>query len=138
MPMDPSRYPADWPAISRRIRDRAGDRCEHPGCGARHGATVCRDRDERPRELEPAEAEVMALEGRRVTRIVNTVHHIGAPRPDGSPGDPEDKHDNRPENLVLLCQLHHLRADAAASIKKAAETRRRRRDRAAGQAALFD
>jgi hypothetical protein len=35
MPHDKSRYPADWPAISRRIRfDRAGNKCEW--CGARN------------------------------------------------------------------------------------------------------
>ena len=32
MPFVKSRYPADWPAISRRIRERAGNRCEF--CGA--------------------------------------------------------------------------------------------------------
>lgn len=35
MPMDRSRYPADWDRISRRIRERAGWRCEF--CGAKHG-----------------------------------------------------------------------------------------------------
>ena len=29
------RYPKDWPAISRRIKERAGWRCEF--CGAAHG-----------------------------------------------------------------------------------------------------
>ena len=28
MPVDRLRYPADWEAISRRIRERAGGRCE--------------------------------------------------------------------------------------------------------------
>jgi 5-methylcytosine-specific restriction endonuclease McrA len=31
-------YPRDWPAISRRIRARAGWVCETPGCGAAQGA----------------------------------------------------------------------------------------------------
>lgn len=38
MPIKPenkSRYPADWPAIRLRILQRAGYRCEHPGCNAR-------------------------------------------------------------------------------------------------------
>lgn len=41
MPIRPemkSAYPPDWPAISRRIRfERAGGKCEWPGCEARHG-----------------------------------------------------------------------------------------------------
>jgi hypothetical protein len=37
MPMDKSRYPADWDAISLRIRfERAGGVCEWPGCTAEH------------------------------------------------------------------------------------------------------
>jgi hypothetical protein len=34
-----ARYPADWPAISLRIRDRSGGRCECDGrCGHDHHA----------------------------------------------------------------------------------------------------
>lgn len=45
MPIRPenrARYPKDWPAISRRIRDRAENRCEgspaFPDCRAENGA----------------------------------------------------------------------------------------------------
>lgn len=38
MPMDPSRYPSDWPAISRRVRDAAGWRCQR--CGISQGSTA--------------------------------------------------------------------------------------------------
>ena len=41
MPMDLSRYPPDWPEISRRVRERAGNRCEgspaYPDCRAANG-----------------------------------------------------------------------------------------------------
>jgi hypothetical protein len=41
MPIRPEQrrlYPADWRQISNRIRfQRAGGRCEWPGCQARHG-----------------------------------------------------------------------------------------------------
>lgn len=44
MPIRPenrARYPKDWPAISRRVRDRAGNRCEgspaFPDCRAANG-----------------------------------------------------------------------------------------------------
>mgnify|MGYP001397670851 CR=1 FL=1 len=34
MPFVKERYPVDWPAISRRIRDRSGGKCEF--CGAQN------------------------------------------------------------------------------------------------------
>lgn len=38
MPIDRKRYPPDWKQISYRIRfERAGGKCETPGCGAVHG-----------------------------------------------------------------------------------------------------
>ena len=40
MPMKPGRYPPDWPAISTRIKARAGHRCER--CGVPDGAYVYR------------------------------------------------------------------------------------------------
>ncbi|HUY77061.1 MAG TPA: hypothetical protein VMV29_09845 [Ktedonobacterales bacterium] len=40
MPMKRDLYPRDWPDISKRIRERAGNRCEWPGCGLANGATV--------------------------------------------------------------------------------------------------
>ena len=38
--MNRARYPKDWEAISASIRERAGNRCEWPGCGVEQGATV--------------------------------------------------------------------------------------------------
>ncbi|HTI15104.1 MAG TPA: hypothetical protein VL461_11135 [Dictyobacter sp.] len=46
-----------------------------------------------------------------------SVHHIGAPRPDGrrvKNGNPGDKHDLRRENLAALCWQCHSQADAPA------------------------
>ena len=40
MPMKPERYPPDWKAISARIRERAGNRCEQ--CGVENGALIMR------------------------------------------------------------------------------------------------
>lgn len=40
MPMQRALYPPDWPVISARIRGRAGNRCEWPGCGLENGAIV--------------------------------------------------------------------------------------------------
>jgi 5-methylcytosine-specific restriction endonuclease McrA len=42
-----ARYPKDWPQISRRIRDAAGNRCE--ACGVQNGALIYRgSHDMRP------------------------------------------------------------------------------------------
>lgn len=35
-----ARYPKDWPAISKRVRDRAGQKCEK--CNAPNGEVICR------------------------------------------------------------------------------------------------
>lgn len=61
-----------------------------------------------------------------------SVHHVGVDRPDGTPGDPHDKLDVRPENLLALCAVCHLRRDLPIHVQHAAETRRRTRI-AAGQ-----
>lgn len=37
MPMNRALYPKDWQAISAAIRDRAGQRCEWPGCALVNG-----------------------------------------------------------------------------------------------------
>lgn len=84
------RYPPGWEAISRAIRKAAHERCEM--CGVANGATVARK------------------EGKE-TRIILTVHHIGIPYAGEEVGDPHDKMDVRPANLIALCQLHHLAAD---------------------------
>lgn len=66
MPMQRHLYPPDWSAISARIRERAGNRCEWPGCGLEQGATVkgkrgpyrvvltCAHLDHNPANCDPA------------------------------------------------------------------------------------
>jgi len=113
MPLDRSRYPAAWEAISRRVRDEAGGRCMW--CGAKQGG----------------------YNTRTGSRVVLTVAHLGAPRP-GSRypwGSKHDKRDVRDCNLAALCNACHLGFDRDDHTRNAAETRRRRRQ-AAGQAAL--
>lgn len=104
MAFDRRRYPADWPAISRRIRfERAGGRCEW--CGVENYS---------------------AIPGRR-GKIVLTVAHLGVPHADGRPGNKHDKSDVRPENLAALCQRCHLNYDRADHLAAAARTRERKR-----------
>jgi hypothetical protein len=83
-----SRYPADWKAISREVRERSGWRCEgspgfFPDCRAAHG------------EPHP------------VTRskvVLTTANLDHTPENNGRPGD-------RP-NLRAMCQRCHLTYDA--------------------------
>lgn len=88
MPMDRRRYPQNWKVISEHVRlVRAKNYCEE--CGAKNG---------RP---HPDTGAIVVL----------TVHHLGVPWPDGTPGDPDNKRDCRPENLKVLCQRCHLNAE---------------------------
>ena len=122
MPVDMSRYPKDWKAISARIRARSGGRCECQGeCGLHNGEDFfypkrrCVERNGEPAKFAKG-------------KIVLTVAHLGVPKPDGSPGDPHDKMDVRDENLKALCQRCHLRYDIAEHVKnrkRTAETKRR-------------
>jgi len=112
MPIDYSRYPSSWPAISLAIRERAHWRCEW--CGAAHG------------QPHPETGATVVL----------TVAHLGTDHADGTPGDKRDKSDVRPENLAALCQRCHLRFD----VDEHLETRRRRERQqriAAGQLEMF-
>lgn len=140
MPIDYSRYPANWAEISRRIRfERAQGRCEQ--CGVEHGAYILRS------TVDPARYLRYDVESDRYyfpdgsllrvhlsefpeeydrdkfTRVVLTVHHIGIDKPDGSPGDIHDKTDCRDENLLALCQRCHLIADMPTHVQNARATR---------------
>ena len=136
------KYPANWKAISREVRTQAGWCCEQ--CGAKHDNYIIRDASNPANYtvLDPNDGmgcEVVALEG-KPTRVIITVHHKGIAKPDGTPGDREDKADCRPENLIALCQRCHLQADEDIRIAKTAQTKaRHRRDalRHAGQIELF-
>ncbi|MHB8531712.1 MAG: hypothetical protein ACYDC2_03225 [Solirubrobacteraceae bacterium] len=123
-PEERSRYPRDWPAISKAIRARAGGRCEWPRCGVPNGARICRriDNLERWALAEEVDRYDAFEDYRDPIRVVLTVAHI----------------DNTPEhcassNLLALCQLHHLRLDA----KHHAANARRTRERRSGQGRLF-
>jgi hypothetical protein len=139
MPMDRSRYPANWEDISRRIRERAGNRCEW--CGVPNGAWGYRDKTGR----FWTEEEIAQTDGDhpfnnyepKPLRIVLTVAHLGVTRPDGASGDKHDKMDVRDENLAALCQRCHINYDRDEHSANAAATRRRKREQA-GQLPLME
>lgn len=103
MPFDKSRYPADWKAISLRIREREAWRCKW--CHAENG------------KPNPETG----------SKVVLTVAHLGTAHADGTPGDKHDKLDVRDENLAALCQACHLRYDIKEHMQNAARTRRQRK-----------
>lgn len=117
MPIRPEmrdRYPADWPAISLRIRNvRAGGRCECTGwCGAvPHEAGRCEATNGNPHPLTGL-------------KVVLTVAHLNH--------QPEDCRD---ENLAATCQRCHLAYDGDEHRLQASHTRAIRA--AAGAEPLF-
>jgi hypothetical protein len=135
--MDRSRYPADWDEISRAIKERAGWCCEE--CGVDHRRFIIRD--ERDQSLwHYATDEEFYGGAAHVVQVWLTVHHVGVEKPDGSPGSPHDKMDNRPENLAALCQRCHLLADLNSHQQKSRATRIRKKHEQrleAGQGELF-
>lgn len=128
MPMDASRYPADWKAISLRIREREGWCCKW--CGLANDAVGYRDPDGRfwteqdiATHFDGGSPWGKGKPWRRV-RIILTVAHLGTPHADGRPGDKHDKMDVREENLAALCQSCHLNYDRDEHMANAARTRR--------------
>ena len=120
MPVDYSRYPKDWKAISERIRERSGGQCECMGeCGLHRtnpGPRRCCEMNGHPAKWAKG-------------KVVLTVAHLGVDYPDGRKGDPHDKLDVRDENLKALCQRCHLRYDVKEHVKNAARTREAKRNR---------
>jgi hypothetical protein len=110
-PFDRSKYPPDWEAISLRIKERAGWRCEcagecgspgHSPCGIEHGTV--------------AQSAAVGRDGRRREyRIVLTTAHL-----DHVPTNCAD------DNLKAMCQPCHLRYDRDRHTVKAAATRLRK------------
>ncbi len=134
-PEERARYPKEWPAISLRIRERAGWRCEF--CEVPHAALgrwiSGKWHDAEPKGTglrdNPRAGEVFpcrrgdSVVWTKVVRVVLTVAHL-----DHTPENCAD------ENLRALCQRCHLVYDAKHHAKNAAHTRRRK----SGQRDMFD
>jgi len=104
MPFIKSRYPKDWPMISKRIRERSGGRCECEGeCGLHRthpGPRRCEERNGQPAKWAKG-------------KIVLTVAHMN-----------HQPMDCRDDNLKALCQRCHLRYDHEHHQVNARATRR--------------
>ena len=106
------RYPPDWPAISRAIKERAGWRCECLGeCGRGTHDGRCPNRRGRP------------AYGTGSTVVLTTAHLNHTPE------------DCRPENLRAMCQGCHLHYDRDHHAATRHATRRAELERA-GQLAF--
>lgn len=138
MPIRPEnrdRYPPDWPEISARVREEAGQRCEW--CKAQNGALIARGKGADANTYmmphgETFDAKTGVFLGLsrgseydvdRFAKVVLTVAHL----------------DHTPENcardnLVALCQRCHNRYDAP--MRRAGIAERRRAEMAAGD--LFE
>lgn len=103
MPMDATRYPANWKEISLHIRNRDGWVCKW--CGAENG---------KPNPVTGS-------------KVILTVAHLGTQHDDGTPGNKHDKMDVRECNLAALCQRCHLNFDRDEHATNAAKTRMRKR-----------
>lgn len=90
-------YPKEWSAISRAVRERAGQRCEgspaYPDCRAPNGGP----------------------HSETGSRVVLTVAHLD-----------HDPRNCDPSNLRAWCQRCHLTYDAPLHARNAARTRERK------------
>lgn len=133
MPIDYSKYPADWNDISKRIRERAGQKCECGGecghthnrrCNAPNNTVIWRDGsqwwnlDSFP-ETDEKTVNVLspaATYQRSKVKVILTVAHLNH-----TPSDCRD------ENLKAFCQFCHLNYDIEHHKKNAAATRRKKK-----------
>lgn len=142
MPIDYSKYPKDWKAISARIRARAGNRCET--CGVANGLLIIRSDVDAERYvvfcpetggtmwpngqwIRASEEPEEFMHADHFTKVVLTVGHL-----DHNPAN------NADDNLRCFCQLHHLRHDAKEHAKNAANTRRQKHIDRTGQMEMFN
>jgi 5-methylcytosine-specific restriction endonuclease McrA len=118
------RYPKDWPAISRAIRERADNACEQ--CGLPNGALGARRKsdgaflpvmspDAKPGDLAWCGSDDHGKARLTVVQVVLTVAHL-----DHTPENCD------PSNLRAWCQRCHLVYDREHHAANAAATRRAR------------
>jgi len=112
-----ARYPKDWSAISKRIRERSGGRCECEGeCGISHHADDPYRPDLAGKEVWRCYARNAGKHPVTGSTVVLTVAHL-----DHTPEHCAD------DNLRAMCQRCHLKYDAHHHARNSAETRRKRR-----------
>lgn len=100
MPINQHVYSPEWNDVIRPAAlRRAGYKCEV--CGVSNKSRIIRLANDGWLEADDTVTHWAQREGVKIIRIVLTVSHIN-----------HIPTDNRPENLRVLCQLHHLQADS--------------------------
>jgi hypothetical protein len=143
MPIDRSKYPADWDDLSKAIRARAGDKCEF--CGVPNHVFILRSTANPEQYVILTEgADYIAPNGAvynlmylpddfddsKEVWIVLTVAHLD-----------QDTTNNAPANLKALCQRCHLNLDRPHNLVKGRATRIDKKHKAirkAGQLSLLE
>lgn len=140
---DWSKYPKNWKDIATAVKERANWTCEF--CGVKHGARGARDIDNVWHDIDSIDSynssygDALFGDYPKIIEIVVTAAHLGIDKPDGTPGDHEDKFDVRSENLKALCQKCHLNYDRPGNIVKRKETmflKKHKKRREVGQSPL--
>jgi hypothetical protein len=128
MPIKPenrARYPSNWQEVRSAILERAGHKCEQ--CQVGNGERIARGAGPFAGTFQRDTAEVFDAETgeyiasvrmsefqlKNMVTIVLTIAHL-----DHMPENCD------PANLRALCQMHHLKYDAAHHAETARETRR--------------
>ena len=125
MPIDYNEYPPNWLEIRARILLREDNKCKF--CGAPNHTMIYRPKKGLNKwELMPEghEADAMALDGFKFTKVVLTIAHLD-----------HDKlnHEVSDERLAALCQRCHLGYDLHRHINN----RRYGRNYLKGQYSIF-
>lgn len=113
MPIKPEKrilYPANWKEIVALVRKRSKNRCEL--CAAPNEWYIARW-DDCPSRYDCCGKDAEIFKGLKgIVKVVLTVAHIN-----------QDPTDNRPANLLHLCQRCHNRIDLPYRMVNAARTR---------------
>ncbi len=107
MPIDYNKYPTNWLSeIRPRIMKRANNCCEVDGCGLEHMSIAFSGKvinKVKWWKYYVAAIHLKATDIKKV-KVIITIAHLD---------HDENNHDVKDSRLMAMCQLHHLRYDAA-------------------------
>ncbi len=120
MPIDYIRYPPNWKTeIRPRIMHRAGNTCEVDGCEFRHLELVLSTKDGGAvKWIKATDENDKNHPGNKLVRVrvILTIAHLD---------HDENNIEVSDDRLMAMCQLHHLRYDAAEKSRRKLNKRSR-------------
>ena len=132
MPIDYKKYAPNWKEISKRIRERDGNKCKF--CGVSNKALGARDISGKWRFSDVIYSMTsdqrhrwFGREWPKIIQIVLTVAHLD-----------HDTTNNSDDNLAALCQKCHLNYDHEHHVKNAKATRAARKQQAAADSGQLE